>query len=114
MQTTTPELTAAAGSLAKRFIPFYLIEAAERGQDSKLLLDLFSKRKESPARDALWTGYWLTLKQATEDIETLRERGGLLFAGQPRAIEIARALEKERLRSDAAAHRANQPVCIAA
>lgn len=115
MQTTaTHELTAAAGSLAKRFIPFYLTEAAEQDEHSKQLLNLFRKRKDGPAREALWTGYWLTSQQAKKNIETLAERGGLLFAGQPRAIQIASALEKERNHREAAVHHANQPVRSAA
>lgn len=94
MQTTATDTN--TGTFAKGFIAFYLAESAEYHTHAQLLLAVYHKRKAGPVADALWNGYWLTKQKAENFIESLRERGGLLFFGQPNAVAAAQAMEDER------------------
>lgn len=80
-------------SLARRGVILYLLLHHEADMDAAHLLSMSLKRVAGRDRDALWSGYWSLKKEADEAIEKLRDRGGLLFVGQPAAIKAAQALE---------------------
>lgn len=94
--TTTQPIHPAPGSLNKGCAYLWLKWAMEDMNSASLLHALHGKRKRkpSPESDAIWDGYWALKCKADEYIEGLRTRGGLLFFGQPAAIEVAAALRK--------------------
>lgn len=103
MQTTANEAAAVAdasaqaGTLGTRHIPLWLTCADESHRNAQLLVSMYDKRrKPSPASEALWGGHCATLSQAIVETKFLRDIGGLLFFGQPKAIAAAQAMEQER------------------
>ncbi|MGB3069796.1 MAG: hypothetical protein WBC18_14675 [Ottowia sp.] len=77
------------GTLAQGYVPKYLLWAANDQQAADLLMQMFNRRKDSPARYAIWKGYWALKCKFDGYVESLRDRGGLLFLGQASAIEAA-------------------------
>lgn len=92
--TTTAQATQNPGSLAREFVFKYLTWATQELKEADTLHALFMKRSPSAERDAIWSGYWALRCSANTRVERLRERGGLLFFGQPEAIKAAHALAK--------------------
>ncbi len=72
----TSSKSLAAEGLQQVWLPAFDRECRE----AELLLRMFDRRKASPERDALWSGYWALQQTAKETAENIRKRGGLLFA----------------------------------
>ena len=80
-------------SLARKGVAFYLLEQDEAHRNARRLKMMSLCRKSGPNQDALRAGYWSLKTNADQITETLRDRGGLLFVGQPAAIKAAQELE---------------------
>lgn len=86
--------SAPTDSLARYRVSFWLLEHDEAHRNAMRLHTMSLRRMDGPDRDALWSGYWSLKKEADTVVERLRDRGGLLFLGQPHAIKAARRLEE--------------------
>lgn len=75
-QNTPPTGTLATNRLHDVWLPAFAEEcsAAER------LEAMWLRRKDSPERKALWSGYYALKKAAEQTAEHIRKRGGILFA----------------------------------
>ena len=80
------------GTLAKDYVPKYLLWATRDQQAADRLKQMFRKRKDGPERDAIWEGSWALQGKVEHYIECLRDRGGLLFFGQAPAIAAAHSV----------------------
>lgn len=102
MQTTKHEVAAVAAaseqgdSLERNSVSFYLAISERYYAHAEALKALFLKRrKDTPERDALWTGHCRVTDKANVFLIDLRDRGGLLFFGQPKAVAAAQEIEEQ-------------------
>ena len=75
-QNTPPTGTLATANLADIWLPAY----HDVVRDADILRTLYERTKQQAAADAIWHGYCALLERARQDLQAIRECGGLLFA----------------------------------
>lgn len=90
-------VTEAKHTLNKPYAAMYVSLIEQATASAALLLALYQRRgKSSPEKEAIFQGYCALRTEAEELVNAARERGLLLFVGQPVAINAARLMENQR------------------
>lgn len=90
-------VTEAKHTLHKPYAAMYVSMIEQATTSATQLLTLFQRRRtDSAEREAIFHGYCALKKEAEELVIAARERGLLLFVGQPVAINAARLMERQR------------------
>lgn len=90
--TSTKPQAKSLGSLNKNGANLWLVWATQELKEAKVLEELWYKQANGTVRDAIWSGYYELKRKGEESTQKLRDRGGLLFFGQPAAIKAARTI----------------------